>query len=109
MTNIAVIGCGYWGPNFVRVFTNLPDSEVKYCCDLSEERLGKMKMLYPHITTTTSLDDVANDPEERDDLLRSELELAERLDRVLIHFLQGQVAYYDNRMWESGRYVAALP
>ena len=63
MTSIAVIGCGHWGQNFVRVFTNLPDSEVKYCCDLSEERLGRMKMLYPHIATTTSLEDVANDPE----------------------------------------------
>jgi predicted dehydrogenase len=63
MTNIAVIGCGYWGPNFVRVFTNLPESEVRYCCDLNEERLEKMKLLYPHIRTTTSIDEVANDPE----------------------------------------------
>ncbi len=63
MNRIAVIGCGYWGPNFVRVFNHLPDSEVKYCCDLSEERLKKMGLLYPQITMTTNLDDVLNDPE----------------------------------------------
>ena len=63
MKRIAVIGCGYWGPNFVRIFTNLPESAVKYCCDLNEDRLGQMKLLYPHINMTTSLDDVAGDPE----------------------------------------------
>ncbi len=63
MKRIAVIGCGYWGPNFVRIFTNLPESEVKYCCDLSEKRLEQMKLLYPHIHMTTNLDEVAADPE----------------------------------------------
>ena len=56
-----------------------------------------------------ALFDLRIDTGERDDLLRQESELAESLDRVLMDFLRGQVAYYDNRMWETGRYPAALP
>jgi hypothetical protein len=56
-----------------------------------------------------ALFDLRIDAEEKDDLLSSEPQLAETLDRELMDFLRGQVAYYDNRMWESGRYPAALP
>ena len=62
MYRIAVVGCGYWGPNFIRIFTQLPDSEVKYCCDLNEDRLAQMRLLYPHVHTTTRLEDVLEDP-----------------------------------------------
>ena len=27
-TQVAVIGCGYWGMNYVRVLSELPDAEV---------------------------------------------------------------------------------
>ncbi|MGB6850825.1 MAG: sulfatase [Thermoanaerobaculia bacterium] len=56
-----------------------------------------------------ALFDLRIDTDEQDDLLRLEPELAESLDRVLMDFLRGQVAYYDNRMWEAGRYPAVLP
>jgi predicted dehydrogenase len=63
MYKIAVIGCGYWGPNFIRIFTQLPDSEVKYAVDLNEQRLAHMRLLYPHVRTTTKLEDALADPE----------------------------------------------
>ncbi|MFH1277022.1 MAG: Gfo/Idh/MocA family oxidoreductase [Candidatus Eisenbacteria bacterium] len=63
MHRIAVIGCGYWGPNFVRVFTQMPSSEMRYCVDLDEKRLAHMKSLYPQVTTTTRVEDVLQDPE----------------------------------------------
>jgi predicted dehydrogenase len=63
MNRIAVIGCGYWGPNFVRIFTQLPDSQVKYAVDLNEQRLAHMRLLYPHVRTTTRLEDALEDPE----------------------------------------------
>lgn len=62
MNRIAVVGCGYWGPNFVRNFSQLPDSEVAVCCDLREERLRHMRTLYPFVRTTTQLDRVLEDP-----------------------------------------------
>jgi predicted dehydrogenase len=62
LNRIAVVGCGYWGPNFVRNFSQLPDSEVAVCCDLREERLRHMRTLYPFVRTTTQLDRVLEDP-----------------------------------------------
>jgi len=50
--NIGIIGCGYWGPNFVRNFTKITGVKVKYVCDLSSARLIHMKQLYKKIVTT---------------------------------------------------------
>jgi len=61
MHRIAVVGAGYWGPNFVRIFSQLPDSEVAYVCDLRAERLAQMKLLYPLVNTTSRLEDVLED------------------------------------------------
>jgi predicted dehydrogenase len=40
MTNVGVIGCGYWGPNLVRNFVELPGCTVSHLCDLDKERLA---------------------------------------------------------------------
>ena len=53
MLKVGVIGCGYWGPNLIRNFTQLKDSEVLMCADLSQDRLNHMKSLYPHLTVTS--------------------------------------------------------
>jgi hypothetical protein len=34
---LAVIGCGHWGPNHIRVFGSLPDSRVEAVVDLDEK------------------------------------------------------------------------
>ena len=60
---VGVIGCGYWGPNLLRNFNQLPVSSVKYCSDLSDERLEHMKALYPGITVTKRFEDLLEDPE----------------------------------------------
>ena len=49
---IAVIGAGYWGPNLIRNFNQLPNSEVVLVCDLEEKRLAHVRNLYPHIRVT---------------------------------------------------------
>jgi len=59
--NIAVIGCGYWGPNQIRNFNQIPECTMKACCDLSPERLKHMKMLYPSINTTDKISDILDD------------------------------------------------
>ena len=58
MLNIAVIGCGYWGPNLVRNFESLSDCKVKWFCDLDTDRLAYMKRLYHHAETTDKFEDV---------------------------------------------------
>jgi predicted dehydrogenase len=39
MKNIGIIGCGYWGPNLVRNFVELPGCTVSHLCDLDRDRL----------------------------------------------------------------------
>jgi len=47
--NVGVVGCGYWGPNLVRNFRALPDCSLKMMCDISQERLGHLRALYPEV------------------------------------------------------------
>ena len=61
MVSVSVIGCGYWGPNYVRIFSELRESKISYCCDLNEENLAKVKHLYPAMKTTKDYKEVAND------------------------------------------------
>jgi len=58
MINIAIIGCGYWGVNHVRVFSELPDAKLVVVCDANEERLRTMRDRYPLISTTTDWTEV---------------------------------------------------
>ena len=34
MIRIGVVGAGYWGPNLIRNFANIPDVTVKYVADM---------------------------------------------------------------------------
>lgn len=61
--NIAVVGCGYWGPNLIRNFNSLSACSVKIACDLDEDRLVHIKSLYPGIEITTEFDKVVENPD----------------------------------------------
>ena len=41
MTTVGVVGLGYWGPNLARNFDRLPDAELTWLCDASEEALAR--------------------------------------------------------------------
>ncbi len=58
---IGVIGCGHWGPNHVRVFSQLDRTRVVACADLQQERLDDMRRRFPRVTTTTDYRDLLND------------------------------------------------
>ena len=62
MIKVAVIGCGYWGPNLVRNFIQIRESKVEYCCDLDKEKLKRIKSLYPDAKVTRNYQEVLNDP-----------------------------------------------
>jgi len=49
---VGVIGCGYWGPNLIRNFVEIPQSDVVIVSDLREERLSHIKASYPQIEVT---------------------------------------------------------
>lgn len=52
MIKVGVIGCGYWGPNLIRNFIASKTSDVKICCDKSQNRLNYIKGLHPNIEVT---------------------------------------------------------
>lgn len=60
---VALIGYGYWGPNLLRNYMDIPDVKLKWVCDLRPEVLDKARRRYPTLRTTTSVDDVLRDPE----------------------------------------------
>ncbi len=64
MLNLAIIGCGYWGPNLVRNFASHEDVNVAAVCDIRRERLDFIHSLYPGIEQfTTDSSDIVNSPD----------------------------------------------
>jgi predicted dehydrogenase len=61
MIRVAVVGCGYWGPNLIRNFVVCSDTEVRWICDKDAERLEKVRQLYPAIKGTTEIADILGD------------------------------------------------
>ena len=59
---LAVIGAGYWGPNLVRNAMATPTVDVRYLCDLDEERARAVLGRYSTIASTSSFDRVLDDP-----------------------------------------------
>jgi predicted dehydrogenase len=62
MISIAVIGCGAWGPNHIRVFGSIPDSQVTAAADTDPERLESMRTLFPDLRLEADPSNVLRDP-----------------------------------------------
>ena len=59
--DVAVVGCGYWGPNLVRNFNQIPRFNMKVCCDIEDEKLKRMESLFPNIQATRNFEDILKD------------------------------------------------
>jgi predicted dehydrogenase len=59
---IAIVGLGYWGPNWVRNFSQIQGIERVVCCDFSRPRLDHIKGRYPSVVVTDQLERVLDDP-----------------------------------------------
>lgn len=59
--SVAIVGLGYWGPNWLRNFTMLESCEVRYACDKDAARVKKFQMQYPSVTCTESYEDILKD------------------------------------------------
>jgi predicted dehydrogenase len=62
MIGIGVLGYGYWGPNLVRNFSEIPEARVVKVCDARSERLALVTQRYPSIETTKDYQDLVSDP-----------------------------------------------
>ena len=58
-----LIGLGYWGPNLLRVLSDMTEAEVAWICDLDELRLERFGRRYPGARKTTSVEDLFDDGE----------------------------------------------
>lgn len=58
MIDVAVIGCGYWGPNLIRNFNQIQGSNVSRVCDLNPDRLTRIREGYPSIKVTQDYMDI---------------------------------------------------
>ena len=53
---VALVGYGYWGPNLLRNYMELPEAQVAWVCDCRPEALAKAQANYPAIAATTDLE-----------------------------------------------------
>jgi len=60
---IGIVGCGYWGINYVRVFNELKDCLVTRVCDMSDQRLQVVHSRFPDVFPGRFLEDLVVDPE----------------------------------------------
>lgn len=58
---VGVVGLGYWGPNLARNFDRLPDTELRWVCDASEEARGRFAAQFPDARVTGDLDELLAD------------------------------------------------
>jgi UDP-2-acetamido-3-amino-2,3-dideoxy-glucuronate N-acetyltransferase len=60
MVNVAVVGCGYWGKNLVRNFSELMALRTLY--DVDEKKVQELKAHYPQVKLSHSLPEIFQDP-----------------------------------------------
>jgi predicted dehydrogenase len=58
-----VVGLGYWGPNLARNFDRLPQSELRWICDASEDARNALAPQVPTARQSGDLDELLADPE----------------------------------------------
>jgi predicted dehydrogenase len=58
LLRIGLIGLGYWGPNYARVVTELPDAELAVVCDAAPATLGLIRSRLPDVRSTGAATDV---------------------------------------------------
>ena len=87
---IAVVGCGYWGPNLIRNFFDAPGCRVLTACDTAPARLESIAQRYPSVALTADFGEVLADP---------------RIDAVAIATPVHTHAELAKRALEAGKHV----
>jgi predicted dehydrogenase len=58
MLRVGLIGLGYWGPNYARVVSELPDASLVAACDATADATELVRVRHPGTRTTTEPADV---------------------------------------------------
>ncbi|MFI5372747.1 MAG: Gfo/Idh/MocA family protein [Candidatus Eisenbacteria bacterium] len=62
MVSVGLVGYGYWGPNLLRNFADLPRVRLAAVADLDPKRLETVQRRFPGVRTTTDHRDLVRDP-----------------------------------------------
>jgi predicted dehydrogenase len=60
---VGVVGLGYWGPNLARNFDRLPDTELAWICDGSDQARDRWAREFPAAHVATDVDELLADPD----------------------------------------------
>ena len=63
MIKIAVVGCGYWGPNLIRNFVACSLTELAWVYDRDSQKMDRATRMYPGVKKAAALADIINDAE----------------------------------------------
>src|SRR3989338_2719503 len=61
--NIGLIGLGYWGPKLLSALIQDPSINVKYICDMKNERVQQYLSIYPSLKKADSINEIIDDKE----------------------------------------------
>jgi predicted dehydrogenase len=87
---VAVVGCGYWGVNYIRILSDLPGARLVAACEPRQERLDEIVRRFPEASGIRSLDALL----ERDDV-----------DAVVIATAASSHFEVTRRCLEAGKHV----
>ncbi len=62
MIGIGIVGYGYWGPNLLRNFMEIPGTEVVAVADRDPARLADLPRRYPRVAVATDVRTLLDDP-----------------------------------------------
>lgn len=60
--NISLIGCGYWGPNFIRIIQNSDHAFLSKVCDVDVQKLNLLRKKNPSVLFFDTAEEIINDP-----------------------------------------------
>jgi predicted dehydrogenase len=60
---VGLVGLGYWGPNLLRGLIEQSSVDLRYICDLDQERLASFSRRYPGAAPTSRYEDLLEDPQ----------------------------------------------
>jgi predicted dehydrogenase len=106
MIGVAVVGYGYWGPNLVRNFWEVPGARLVSVCDMRVERLAGVQARYPAVEITSSYDEVLKD--ERINVVAIATPVSSHYDLALRALQAGKHVFIEKPMTASAQQAERL-
>jgi predicted dehydrogenase len=106
MIRVGVIGYGYWGPNLVRNFAELPNARVTAVCDRDPSRLAHVRRRHPDVIVLTDATALIAHPDVDAVVVATPLEYHYELAMAALR--QGKHVLVEKPMASSGEQCARL-